>query len=74
LVSSRGRELLETPGGVTIAPLVESVLPFPANAESAVMIEAIEIAANKQTSRQAVGALAIEVLMVIVLWGLFGDG
>jgi hypothetical protein len=37
--------------------LAESVLPFPGNAEVAVMIEAIEIAARKRTSTQAVGVL-----------------
>jgi hypothetical protein len=65
--------LLESSGGVTISQVVQSVLPFPVNAEAAVLIEAIEIAARKQTSGQVVGALAIGVLVAIVLWGLFGD-
>jgi hypothetical protein len=65
--------LLESPGGVTITQVVQSVLPFPANAEAAVLTEAIEIAAKKHTSGQVVGALAIGVLVAIVLWGLFGD-
>jgi hypothetical protein len=66
--------LLETSGGVTIAQGVEGVLPFPGNAEAAVMIEAIEVASKKQTSGQAVGALAIGVLVAVILWGLFSDG
>jgi hypothetical protein len=65
--------LLESPSGATIAQVVQSALPFPANAEATVMVEAIEIAAKKQTSSQVVGALAIGVLLVIVVWGLFGD-
>jgi hypothetical protein len=65
--------LLESPGGATIAQVVQGVLPFPANAEAAVMVEAIEIAAKKQTSSQVVGALAVGVLLVIIVWGLFGD-
>ncbi len=65
--------LLETPGGGAIAQAVQSVLPFPGNAEAAVMIEAIKIAAKKQTSSQVVGALAIGVLVTVVLLGLFGD-
>lgn len=65
--------LLETPGGVTIAQVVESILPFPGNAEAAVMIEAIEIASKKQTHGQLVGALAIGIAAVLLLWGLFGD-
>ena len=65
--------LLESPGGVTIDQVVQSVLPFPANAEASVMVEAIEIAAKKQTSGQVVGALTIGVLVAIILWGLFGD-
>lgn len=65
--------LLESPGGVTITQVVQSSLPFPANAEAAVMVDAIEIAAKKQTNTQVVGALAIGVLVAIILWGLFGD-
>jgi hypothetical protein len=65
--------LLESPGGVTVTQVVQSMLPFAANAEAAVLIEAIEIAAKKQTSGQVVGALAIGVLVAIILWGLFGD-
>lgn len=65
--------LLESPGGVTITQVVQNALPFPANAEAAVMVEAIEIAAKKQTNTQVVGALAIGVLVAIILWGLFGD-
>jgi hypothetical protein len=65
--------LLESPGGVTIARVVQSVLPFPANAEASVMVEAIEIAAKKQTNGQVVGTLAIGVLVAIILWGFFGD-
>lgn len=64
--------LLETSGGVTITQVVESVLPFPANAEAAVMVEAIEIAAKKQTSSQVVGVLAIGAVVALILWGLFG--
>jgi hypothetical protein len=37
------------------------------------MVEAIEIAAKKQTSGQVVGALAIGILVAIILWGMFGD-
>jgi hypothetical protein len=65
---------LESPGGATIAQVVESVLPFPGNAEAVVMIEAIEIAAKKQTSGQVVEALVIGALVALILWGLFGDG
>jgi hypothetical protein len=65
--------LLETPGAM-IAQVVQSVLPFPSNAEAAVMIEAIEIAAKRQTNSKVVGVLAVGVLLVIILWGLFGDG
>jgi hypothetical protein len=65
--------LLESPGGATVAQVVQSVLPLPANAEAAVMIEAIETAAKKQTNGQVVGAVAIGVLVAIILWGLFGD-
>jgi hypothetical protein len=65
--------LLESPSGATVAQVVQSALPFPANAETSVMVEAIEIAAKQQTSGQVVGALAIGVLVVIILWGLFGD-
>ncbi len=65
--------LLESPGGVTIAQVVQSALPFPANDEVSVMVEAIEIAAKKQTSGQVVGALAIGILVAIILWGMFGD-
>ncbi len=66
--------MLETSRGVTITQVVESVLPFPANAETAVMVEAIEIAAKKQSSGQVVGTLAIGVLVALILLGLFGDG
>lgn len=66
--------LLESPGGVTIAQVVQSVLPFPSNAEAAVMIEAFEIAAKKQTNSQVVGAIAIGVLVALIIWGVFGDG
>jgi len=66
--------LLESPGGVTIAQVVQSVLPFPANAEASVMVEAIEIAAKKQTNGQVVGVLAIGALVAIIFWGIFGDG
>lgn len=65
--------LLESPGGVTFTQVVQSVLPFPANVEAAVLTEAIEIAAKKQTSGQVVGGLAIGVLVAIIVWGLFGD-
>jgi hypothetical protein len=37
------------------------------------MVEAIEIAAKKQTNGQVVGTLAIGVLVAIILWGFFGD-
>jgi hypothetical protein len=66
--------LLESPGGATITQVVESVLPFPGNAEAAVMIEAIEIAAKQQTSGQLVGALVIGALVALILWGLFREG
>jgi hypothetical protein len=66
--------LLESPGGATIAQVVKSLLPFPANAEAAVLIEAVEIAAKKRTNGQVVGTLAVGVLVAIILWGLFGDG
>lgn len=39
---SRDEQPLSTSGGVTITQVVESVLPFPASAEAAVMAEAIE--------------------------------
>ena len=65
--------LLESQGGATVAQVVQSVLPFPANAEAAVLIEAIEIAARKQTHGQLVGALAAGVLVALLLWALFGD-
>ena len=50
------------------------MLPFPASAEAAVLIKAIEIAAKKQTSSQVVGALAVGAVVALILWGLFGDG
>jgi hypothetical protein len=65
--------LLETSAGVTITQVVESTLPFPGDAEAAVMVEAIEIATRKQTATQAVGILAVGVLVAVILWGLFGD-
>lgn len=66
--------LLQSPGGATVAQVVQSVLPFPASAEAAVLIEAIEIAAKQQTSAQVVGALAVGAIVALILWGLFGDG
>jgi hypothetical protein len=66
--------LLQSPGGATVAQVVQSVLPFPANAEAAVLIEAIEIAAKQQTSAQVVGALAVGAIVALTLRGLFGDG
>ena len=62
--------LLETSGGVTITQVVESALPFPVNAEAAVMVEAIEIAAREQTSGQLIGALAIGAFVALILWCL----
>ncbi len=63
----------ESPDGSTIAQVIESAIPFPGNIEVTVMIDAVMIAAQRQTSSQAVGALAIGIVAVLVLWGLFGD-
>lgn len=66
--------LQESRGGATIAQVVEIVLPFPGNAEAAVMVEAIAIAAKQQTSGQVVGTMAvIGDLAALILWGLFGE-
>lgn len=64
---------LETPDGAAIARVVQSALPFPASAEVGVMVEAIKIAAKKQTAGQVVGTVLIGVVAVIVIWGLFGN-
>lgn len=63
--------LLESPGGATIAQVVQSALPFPASAEATVMIAAIEIAAKKQNNDQVVEALFIGAITTLVLWALF---
>src|SRR5579884_1163607 len=42
--------LLESPAGVTVTQVVERALPFPASAEVAVMVKAIEIAARQRTN------------------------
>jgi hypothetical protein len=67
-------ELLQSPDGATVAQVVQSVLPFPASAEAAVLIDAIKIAAKRQTSAQVVGTLAVGAVAALILWGLFGDG
>lgn len=66
-------EFVESPGGATITQVVESVLPFPGSAEAAVMVEAIEIAAKKQTDSQVVGVLVIGAIAALLLWAVFGD-
>jgi hypothetical protein len=65
--------VLESPIGASITQLVESALPFPGSAETAVMVEAIEIAARKKSNDQVVGTLAVGVLIAVVIWGLLGE-
>lgn len=65
---------LQSPRGVTAAQVVRSVLPFPVNAEAAVLIEAIEIAARQQSNAQVAGVLVAGAVLALILWGLFGDG
>lgn len=59
---------LETPDGAAIARVVQSALPFPASAEVGVMVEAIKIAAKKQTAGQVVGTVLIGVVAVRVCY------
>jgi hypothetical protein len=37
------------------------------------MVEAIEIAARKRTSSQVVGTVLAGAVLVLLIWGLFGD-
>jgi hypothetical protein len=64
---------LEAPDGAAIAQVVQNVLPFPGDAEAAVMIEAIKIAAKEQTTRQVIGTVLVGALCVIILGTLFGE-
>lgn len=66
--------ILESPGGVAITDAVKAALPFPENAELAVMIEAVKIAAKQRTQGQVVDALLVGVLVVLLLWGLSSSG
>ena len=65
---------LESPDGAVIAQVVQSILPFPGNLEATVMIDAIKVAASKRTSGQKLGVLLVGALVVVILWGIFGDG
>jgi hypothetical protein len=62
---------LESPQGASIAQVVESAMPFPMNLEAQTMTAAIEIAARRRTSDQAVLTLVVGLIAVLLIWGIF---
>ena len=58
---------LQTPDGSMIMRVVENVLPFPYKQGTAVMAEAIKLAATRQTNRQVVVTLAVGAGLAVIL-------
>jgi len=64
-----------SPDGVVISQVVTSLPPFPGNIEASILIEAITIAAKKQSNDQGVQSVVIGagvILALALLGGAFG--